>query len=395
MQEGKCQAIFRRSHLLLLCVACLLSTPCQSRVSGLDPTTHPRRFIAHRGVNLHSTIAGENSLEAIRYARRAGFASIETDVRLSADGRLVIMHDETLNRTCLAAGGTKLKESIPVASVTLAELKANYVLKADELRMRTQIPTLREYLEECRRQGLLPFIEPKLNDASGAHYQDIIRLSDEILGSGNYIITSNNRANLVIRGLGLKGVRLMGILYQTTYEEIAGLGNMIMAISASQFPESEFSAHSNWAIADGIPIESHADNYARFAVIDTHVVDFVSTDLLAPDLAQNAPVLVRHDRFEDFSSDGQIKDGSLRLPAEGTLRLREPLPKIYFGGVYLELEMEGECKVRLANQEFTIRNPGMQCRRYQLMVYDTAPVFAITAATATELRSIKLNYVEF
>ena len=51
-----------------------------------------RRFIAHRGVHLASTIAGENSLEAVRLARRAGFACIETDTRLSADGELVVMH---------------------------------------------------------------------------------------------------------------------------------------------------------------------------------------------------------------------------------------------------------------------------------------------------------------
>lgn len=378
----------------LLVVACLLPGTGRA-LSATEASPTPRQFIAHRGVHLRSTIAGENSLEAIRYARRAGFATIETDVRLTADGHLVVMHDETLNRTCLTADGTKLKKAIPVAGVTLAELKEDYVLRASEPEARTRIPTLREYLEECGRQKLLPFIEPKLYDASGTHYRDIIRLADEILGNGNYIITSNNRANRVIRGLGLKEVRLMGILYQTTFEELAGMGNTIMAISASRFAEAEFSAHAARAIAAGIPIESHADDFARFAVIDAHAVDYVSTDLLAPDLAADATVLARHARFEDFSSDGQIKDGSLTLPAQGALRLRDPLPKIHFGGVYLELEMRGECKVRLANQEFTIRNPGMQRRRYQLMVHEAAPVFTMTAAADAELRSIKLTCAEF
>ncbi|GMA89878.1 glycerophosphodiester phosphodiesterase [Homoserinibacter gongjuensis] len=66
-----------------------------------------RRFIAHRGVHLGFTIAGENSLEAVALARRAGFACIETDVRLSSDGELVVMHDETLNRTAALADGTR------------------------------------------------------------------------------------------------------------------------------------------------------------------------------------------------------------------------------------------------------------------------------------------------
>src|SRR5687768_4743480 len=58
-----------------------------------------RFFIAHRGVHLKKTIAGENSLESIRLAKRAGFECIEMDVRLSSDGQAVVMHDETLNRT--------------------------------------------------------------------------------------------------------------------------------------------------------------------------------------------------------------------------------------------------------------------------------------------------------
>jgi hypothetical protein len=87
-----------------------------------EPGIEPRRFIAHRGVHLRMTLAGENSLEAIRYARRAGFAAIETDVRLTSDGHAIVMHDDTLNRTCLHADGTALREKVPVAAVTLAQL---------------------------------------------------------------------------------------------------------------------------------------------------------------------------------------------------------------------------------------------------------------------------------
>ena len=77
-----------------------------------DSAARPRKrvFIAHRGVNMRSTVAGENSLEAIRLAKAAGFGAIETDVRLSADGALVVMHDSTLNRTCLHADGTRSEE---------------------------------------------------------------------------------------------------------------------------------------------------------------------------------------------------------------------------------------------------------------------------------------------
>ena len=53
---------------------------------------------AHRG--LHAIAAGipENSLRAFRLAANNGYAA-ELDVRMSRDGNLVVMHDESLKRT--------------------------------------------------------------------------------------------------------------------------------------------------------------------------------------------------------------------------------------------------------------------------------------------------------
>ena len=54
------------------------------------------KSIAHRGA---SAIAPENSLEAIRVARKHGVDYIEVDVRKTADNKLVIIHDEDTYRT--------------------------------------------------------------------------------------------------------------------------------------------------------------------------------------------------------------------------------------------------------------------------------------------------------
>lgn len=51
--------------------------------------------IAHRGGAL---LAPENTVEAFRAAEAAGAEIVETDVRLSADGVLVCLHDADLNR---------------------------------------------------------------------------------------------------------------------------------------------------------------------------------------------------------------------------------------------------------------------------------------------------------
>jgi len=52
--------------------------------------------IAHRGNSAH---APENTLAAFASAAAAGAGMIETDLQLSADGTVVLIHDDTLNRT--------------------------------------------------------------------------------------------------------------------------------------------------------------------------------------------------------------------------------------------------------------------------------------------------------
>ena len=52
---------------------------------------------AHRGV--HNGERAENSMSAFRAAVEGGYG-IELDVRLSKDGKLVVFHDDTLDRVC-------------------------------------------------------------------------------------------------------------------------------------------------------------------------------------------------------------------------------------------------------------------------------------------------------
>lgn len=57
--------------------------------------------VAHRGA---STAAPENTMEAYRLAVEQGADAIELDVHLTADGQLVVIHDETLERTTDGTG---------------------------------------------------------------------------------------------------------------------------------------------------------------------------------------------------------------------------------------------------------------------------------------------------
>ncbi len=54
-------------------------------------------YYAHRG--LHNEERAENSMSAFKAAALGGFG-IELDIRLSKDGKLVVFHDDTLDRVC-------------------------------------------------------------------------------------------------------------------------------------------------------------------------------------------------------------------------------------------------------------------------------------------------------
>jgi glycerophosphoryl diester phosphodiesterase len=62
---------------------------------------HYPKLIAHRG---GGTVAPENTLAAMKTGHTLGFQAVEFDVKLSADGVAVLMHDPVLGRTSTGSG---------------------------------------------------------------------------------------------------------------------------------------------------------------------------------------------------------------------------------------------------------------------------------------------------
>ncbi len=215
------------------------------------------------------------------------------------------------------------------------------------------------------------------------------------MGKNNYIITSNNRANVIIREMGLTEVPLMGILYQTTFGEIESLGNIIMAISTSQFAVNDYSRLVAKAKAAGFQTESSADIFSRFKMINDNEIDYISTDYLAPDLKDNPALTADFAKFEDFNFTGKIAGGTVTLEPDQIMELGSPLSEVGFGAVYLDLEIKGSCKVVMGNQEFLISNPEMERCRHQVMIFNSSPPFRITAVGKCTIKKIRVRVARF
>lgn len=106
--------------------------------------------LAHRGA---SGYAPENTIPAFEMAKDMEADGFELDVHLSADGHLIVIHDETVDRTTDGSGFVKDK--------TLKDLKKLDASYGQDAYRRTRIPELGEVLELIRSTDLTVNIEIK------------------------------------------------------------------------------------------------------------------------------------------------------------------------------------------------------------------------------------------
>lgn len=99
---------------------------------------HRPLIIAHRGVSAH---APENTLKAFQLAKDHHADGIELDVMFSKDGHVVVIHDDTVDRTTNGTGR--------VRDLTLAQLQALDAGNGEK------IPTLNDVLDAFGGQYLI------------------------------------------------------------------------------------------------------------------------------------------------------------------------------------------------------------------------------------------------
>ena len=116
---------------------------------------------AHRG---GSALWPENSLLAFRNAIALGVAFLETDVHLTADGEVVVMHDPTLDRTSTGRGA--------IRDAKLADLAAVRLRAADGTVTEERVPTLAQLLDLLAPSQVRLLLEIKIG-ADRARYPGV------------------------------------------------------------------------------------------------------------------------------------------------------------------------------------------------------------------------------
>ena len=177
-------------------------------------------IIAHRGNNANSEVKyPENTLIGFRSAKETyGADAVELDFGLTKDGYVVLMHDNTVDRTTNGTG--------TVASLTLEEIKA---LTVDYVEGKeTTVPTFEEALLLAKELGIVLYCHTKSNtDANIAAFSYLVEKHEAwdyvvLFAANRTIYNSNNESVTSSEAYGFSDQAVVtdGIVFTAGDQEI-------------------------------------------------------------------------------------------------------------------------------------------------------------------------------
>lgn len=145
------------------------------------------RMIAHRGI---CGLEKENTAAAFVAAGNRSYFGIETDIHETADGKLIIIHDDNTKRV---AGCEYIVEQTDFD--TLRSIKL-FDRKSEQIRADLVLPTLEEYISICQRYEKTAVLELK-NAMKTETILEIVRVIDEMGYLDKTIFISFAISNLI------------------------------------------------------------------------------------------------------------------------------------------------------------------------------------------------------
>lgn len=223
---------------------------------------------AHRGAR---TVAPENTLSAFRLAIEQGAQGIELDVQLTKDEVVVVLHDETIDRTSNGEGD--------VSSFTLAQLRELDFSCGMTGFEGEKIPTLEEVYALAAPAGIMVNVEIKASAKSDKRMPAKLLALEEKYNMANKIIYSSfNHQSLVELKEVIPHAR-MGLLYMCVlarpWEYAKSLGACALHPYINSTPEdlvalsqSENVAVHPWTVNDPAQITALLEAGAHAIITD-------------------------------------------------------------------------------------------------------------------------------
>ena len=228
------------------------------------------RFFSHRGGRMEYD---ENTISAFEASYKAGYRGYETDIRMTKDGKLVILHDSNLTRTTDTEG---VVEEMTEAQIRKAlTKKGNKVMFLDELMDSKGDVTYVEFELKTSPVDLYP--EERLREYCDKLYERVMRNKPE---GATYLFTSGDYRGLRYLQQKHPGVQMLLITGKPCNDETIALCKAmgIDRLGATMDGTSRASvkkAHEQGLIVSLWPGQSTAD-----AMLGVYLgADFLCTDI--------------------------------------------------------------------------------------------------------------------
>ncbi|MHB9862609.1 glycerophosphodiester phosphodiesterase [Streptomyces sp. YIM S03343] len=194
-------------------------------------------IIAHRGA---SAYAPENTLASVDAAARLGFSWVENDVQRTSDGRLVVIHDDSLARTTNAEEVFPGRAPWKVKDFTAAEIaRLDAGSWFSPAYAGTRVPTLTQYMrriEHNHQKLLLEIKNPEL-------YPGIEQQTLKLLGNEGWLDPRDLDDRLIVQSFSADSLRIVhdlrpavttGLLGSPPVRELSGYARFADLINPSQ-----------------------------------------------------------------------------------------------------------------------------------------------------------------
>ena len=230
------------------------------------------RVFSHRGGRMEHD---ENTMQAFQASAQAGYRGFETDIRMTRDGKLIITHDSTLERTTNGCGNVEEKTWDEIRA--LYTKQGNKMLTLDEL-LDFLRPLKGLYVEfELKTQPQKYYPDPVLREFCEKLYAAVMAAKP---ADAEFVFTSSDYRGLRYLQQMHPGVDLLLItakpLCRETIDLCKAMGiNRIGAVMEGSSRESVAEAHKQ-----GITVSLWPGHSVNDFVLGAYLgADFMCTDI--------------------------------------------------------------------------------------------------------------------
>ncbi|MDT2472846.1 glycerophosphodiester phosphodiesterase family protein, partial [Enterococcus avium] len=235
---------------------------------------------------------------------------------ITKDGKWVVMHDDTVDRTTNGTGR--------VDSLTLAQIRAlridtgaglGYLTDAEKI-----IPTMSEAIQYCKSAGSVPFVEIKSNNYTDSHLQEFINVLKQakILNGGCVVISFDKTILERLRNMSNE-IELSWVMNSVTQTELSECIRLRMSADVAYNHATVTKDMVNAFHDNGLQFNVWTAPDDSFESLKEKGVDVITTNSRSGDLRWS--LLTLDSNFTHYAAGGNLRQPFVEEVSPGVAKV--------------------------------------------------------------------------